>query len=66
MIRALACAAALLAGCTWFDAGPPDRTCRTDRDCFTAQDEVCDQLSLTCTLSVDGGGGLDAAATVAP
>ena len=39
-MRALAIAALLLGGCTLFD-DPPDRSCRTDNDCFRAQGEFC-------------------------
>lgn len=48
-MRALAFALALAtASCTWFDDGPPSRSCRTDRDCFVAQGEVCDVSTHTC------------------
>jgi hypothetical protein len=39
-VRAFAIAALLLGGCTLFD-DPPDRSCRTDNDCFRAQGEFC-------------------------
>lgn len=52
MIRALALAALALGGCAWFDDGPPSRSCRSDRDCFTAQGETCDAETLTC-VTVD-------------
>ena len=28
-------------GCAWFDDGAPTRACKTNRDCFAAQGEVC-------------------------
>ncbi len=30
-----------LGGCAWFDDGEPGRACKTNRDCFAAQGEVC-------------------------
>jgi hypothetical protein len=42
-VRAIAILALLLGalgGCTLFD-DPPDRSCRTDMDCFRAQGERC-------------------------
>lgn len=44
--------AAGVAGCAWLDEGPPTRSCRSNRDCFTAQGEVCDPVSQTC-VTVD-------------
>jgi|GEM_PF-3263923 len=48
-----------LGGCTWFDDGAPDRSCRSDRDCFRAQGEVCDQDRHTCVVpdGADAGVG---------
>lgn len=46
-VGALALALAT-ASCTWFDDGPPSRSCRTDRDCFVGQGEVCNTATLTC------------------
>lgn len=43
--------AASLGGCAWFDAGPPDRSCRTDRDCFRAQHEICVQTTHLCEFA---------------
>ena len=47
--------AATLGGCAWFDAGPADRACKVDRECFQAQGELCDQDTFTCTVRLDGG-----------
>lgn len=30
-----------IGGCAWFDDGSPSRSCKTNRDCFAAQGEVC-------------------------
>jgi hypothetical protein len=49
--------------CTWFDEGPPGRTCKADRDCFRAQGEFCNQTSHTCD-AVDAGPVVDATVTV--
>lgn len=48
MIRLLAALALATAGCAWFDDGSPSRTCRSDRDCFAAQGEVCVPATHTC------------------
>lgn len=50
MISRLAALALALAtaSCTWFDDGPPSRSCRADRDCFVAQGEVCEPSTNTC------------------
>jgi hypothetical protein len=69
---ALVVAALAGAGCGFFDAGPPDRSCRADRDCFRAQGETCNQETQQCEVPVDAG--IDAAppidaeidATIAP
>lgn len=51
----LAVAGALATGgCTLFDGDPPDRSCRTDNDCFRAQGERCDQDSKVCVV-IDAG-----------
>ncbi|MCL4226447.1 MAG: hypothetical protein KJZ91_18450 [Myxococcales bacterium] len=57
---ALAVAAALAAavgggaGCALFDGDPPDRSCRTDSDCFRAQGERCDTTARVCVM-IDAG-----------
>ncbi|MEZ4401577.1 MAG: hypothetical protein R3B06_16245 [Kofleriaceae bacterium] len=57
-------AAALVGGCAWFDDGPPTRACRTTRDCFAAQGEVCDPVTATCVPGPDAATA--AAAEAAP
>ncbi len=47
-------AIAISGGCALFDGDPPDRSCRTDNDCFRAQGERCDQEANVCVL-VDAG-----------
>ena len=56
---AVAVAAVAIAGCAWLDDGPPTRSCRSIRVCFTAQGEVCDPVSQTCVT-------VDAAAAAEP
>lgn len=52
MSRALIFLTLTLGGCAWFDDGPPSRSCRSNRDCFTAQGEVCDVATSEC-VTVD-------------
>lgn len=49
-----------LGGCTLFD-DPPDRSCKKDLDCFTAQGEVCNLATKECEV----GETVDAAAAQA-
>lgn len=51
-VAAVVAVAVGLVGCAWLDDGPPTRSCRSNRDCFTAQGEVCDPVSQTC-VTVD-------------
>lgn len=46
----------LLGGCTLFD-DPPKNTCKSNADCFRAQNEHCDLNSHQC---VPGDAGVDA------
>lgn len=44
-----------LGSCTLFD-DPPKNTCKTDMDCFRAQNETCDQQKHVCVpRTVDAG-----------
>jgi len=45
----------LMSSCTLFD-DPPKNTCKTDNDCFRAQNEMCDQQKHECVQrTVDAG-----------
>jgi hypothetical protein len=37
--------------CAAFDGDAPDRSCRTDEDCFRAQGELCNQDRRQCYCS---------------
>lgn len=37
--------------CAAFDGDPPDRSCRTDDDCFRAQGERCNAEARQCYCS---------------
>ncbi len=50
----LVAALVAVSGCAWFDGDPPDRSCRTDNDCFRAQGERCDQTARVCVI-IDAG-----------
>ena len=45
----------LLSTCTLFD-DPPKNTCKSDSDCFRAQNEICDMQKHVCIQNpVDAG-----------
>ncbi|MCB9560385.1 MAG: hypothetical protein H6709_06300 [Kofleriaceae bacterium] len=46
--------AVALGGCSLFD-DLPDKTCKSNADCFTAQGEVCNTATKTCELAPDAG-----------
>ena len=48
MTRWCALVALALTGCTWFSDDEPSRTCRSNRDCFVAQGEICSPATMTC------------------
>ena len=52
--------------CAAFDGDPPDRSCRTDNDCFRAQGELCDQDRRRCYCSNPAFGCVQEDAGVAP
>jgi len=41
-----------LGGCTLFD-DPPDRSCKSDNDCFRAQGETCNPDTHQCEAGPD-------------
>lgn len=55
-----------VAACAAFDGDPPDRSCRTDMDCFRAQGELCDQDRKRCYCSNPAFGCVQEDAGVAP
>jgi hypothetical protein len=60
---ALAVTLALAGGCTLFESDIPDKSCRSDQDCFRAQGERCDTAIMECvTTAIDAPpGAADAA-----
>jgi len=52
-MRRFALAALLLAGCPLSHDDFPDRSCMTDRDCFRAQGEQCNQSTRLCEMTPD-------------
>lgn len=61
-IVALVIASAIAGGasCTLFQDEIPDRTCRTDSDCFRAQGERCDPMAKVCVMAPDAAPAVDA------
>jgi hypothetical protein len=55
--------AAAIASCTLFEDDIPDRSCRSNDDCFRAQGEVCDVPSQTCVIGPDAAPMIDATVT---
>jgi hypothetical protein len=53
-VKRFALLALLLSSCTLFD-DRPDRTCKSDTDCFRAQGEVCNTSTNTCEDGPDAG-----------
>lgn len=53
-------------GCAAFDGDPPDKSCRTDNDCFRAQGEMCDQMRRQCICVNPAFGCIQEDAGVAP
>jgi hypothetical protein len=47
--------AAALGACSFFDADPPSRSCRSDLDCFQAQGESCNLVTGQCGPRPDAG-----------
>jgi hypothetical protein len=56
----------VVAACAAFDGDPPDRSCRTDNDCFRAQGEACDQDRHRCVCMNPAFGCVQEDAGVAP
>lgn len=52
--------------CAAFDGDAPDRSCRTDDDCFRAQGELCNQEAKRCYCSNPAFGCVQEDAGVAP
>ena len=46
-------------GCAWFDDGAPARTCKTSRDCFAAQGEVCTAAGVCEVLDASAAAPLE-------
>jgi hypothetical protein len=55
-----------VAACAAFDGDTPDRTCRTDNDCFRAQGELCNVDTRRCYCSNPAFGCVQEDAGVAP
>ena len=51
---ALAVGGTIAVACTLFDSSLPDKSCKLDKDCFTAQGEHCTQTTHVCT-TIDAG-----------
>lgn len=50
VVVVLALALAAVAGCTLFQSDIPDKSCKTDDDCFRAQGERCDLATKECVV----------------
>lgn len=73
-MRLVVLALAVAAGCTLFQSDIPDKSCKTDDDCFRAQGERCDMATKECIVDTTPDAAppppdapaIDATATVAP
>jgi hypothetical protein len=52
--------------CAAFDGDPPDKSCRTDDDCFRAQGEMCNVMARVCVCMNPAFGCVQEDAGVAP
>ena len=55
-----------VAACAAFDGDPPDKSCRTDDDCFRAQGEMCNAMARVCICVNPAFGCVQEDAGVAP
>jgi len=51
LVVAAALAVGAAASCTLFEGDIPDKTCKTDDDCFRAQGEHCDVATKECVMA---------------
>jgi len=50
VVRRVIFVLAVLGGCTLFQSDIPDKSCKTDDDCFRAQGEHCDMATKECVV----------------